>query len=274
MSDEIEEGSLIEPTEIMTTDDVVTGEDSIVAQAKEMGWRPKEEFTGSEHDWKGPGAFIKDAELFASLRKQAKEIESLQTTLQDVKVFMSKSEEVGYQKAIADVKARRKEALDTFDVEALEQADNEYIELQQELINRAPTATVETQNKSQDELEFETRHKDWYNDNTPSNASMKREAILLSSHLAATQPELTAQEHIKVLETKIRKLYPEKFKNTNRTAPSPVDTGGKSVTANTDEVDVGTISPQMLDTAKRFVKQGVFKSVSEYLTYAKKSGVI
>lgn len=265
----------IENTESVDNDQTVetvveTQHDEIEAKALEMGWRPKSEFKGDEKDWKGAGAFVKDAELFSALRHQSTKISELEATLADVKNFMSKSEEAGYKRAIAELNNQRKEAMDSFDMERLEKVDRDYIDLQTQMNSRS--TVPEAPRKTQAEAEFEVRNQHWYNDNTPENSNLKKEAIIVSQGIAQTQPHLTPEEHIRELEGKMKRLYPEKFKNTNRTAPSPVDSGKR--TSNKVDVDITGIPPELLASAKRFVAQGVYSSVEEYIKEAKLIGVI
>lgn len=245
-------------------------EQEIVSKAIEMGWKPLEQFEGPALNWKGAGAFVKDAELFAALKSQSGKISELNAALNDIKGFISKSEEAGYRRALEEVERQRHEAAQMFDIDALNKANDEYLKIQNQMANYQATHVTPVQ-KSADEAAFEARNIDWYNDLTPDNSRMKNEAILLSQALAQTQPNLTPAEHISVLESKIKKLYPERFVNSRKSEPSAVESNSpKSKNANQN----AHLSPEILATANRYVKLGVFPSVDAYVTEAKRLGVI
>jgi hypothetical protein len=248
----------------------------IELQAMEMGWRPKTEFTGNDEDWKGAGAFIKDAELFSSLKKQDNQLKELRSVVEELRSHLTKADQAGYTRAIKELEAQRKTAMENFDIDALTKADDAYIALQKELANKTPTVVEPVQTfvpKSQEELDFEVRNGSWYNDNTPINSLMKQEAIALSKAIFAANPTLPNDKLLAELEKSMQRLHPDAFKNTKRVEPATVDAGGPTKKASSD-TNLADIDPDLKAIAQSFVKQGIYKSVKDYIDEVKKSGAI
>ena len=242
-------------------------------KALEMGWKPLKEFHGTKEDWKGPGAFVKDAELFGALKRQGNMIKDLKATLEDLKFQLAKCEEKGYNQALKDLEGKQKEAVESLDQEALKQANDEYLKLKEQMqISVNETGKSAAPSKSQEELEFETRNKDWYNEDTPENKEMKDIALSISNAILKQDPYLDIGEHIKRIENKVKLMYPNRFKNSKRTEPATVDSGGTKKVSST--LNKNTVDENVLRTAERFVKIGIFKSIDEYLKDAKDKGII
>lgn len=248
---------------------------SVEERARTMGWKPLEEYEGPKENWKGPGAFIKDSELFGALKRQDSTIKELKATLDDLKHHISKSEEKGYKQALKDLESQQRTAIENFDTELLQKTNDEYLELKAQMEKTAAHTYVAPvpAPKDKEELAFEQRNADWYNDNTSENKEMKDEALAISTALARNRPELSVAEHIQLVEQKIKRMYPDRFKNKKRDEPTIVDssTVGKS---NASYINRKNLDPRVLIAAERFVKHGVYKSIDEYLKDAKDKGVI
>lgn len=272
-----EEVSAVTETELDNTiqesNDEVTQEDTIEDKAREMGWKPLEEFDGPKENWKGPGAYVKDSELFASLNAQGKKLKDLELVINDLKGFMTKSEEIGYKRAEAELKAKREHAINTYDKELLEKVDDSLIELKTQQAAKVIQASSNQPAKHEDVLKFERDNRDWYNLDTPENMVMKQKADLLSAALLQADPKLSAEEHLSLVKADIRKLYPERFVNPRKSEPSAVGTSNGSKTS--AGIDTRSLSPDVLASIKRCVGIGrVFPDMETAIKKYKEYGVI
>lgn len=95
------------------------------ALAKKEGWRSKEEL-GDDFDaarYVGAEEFLKRKPLFETIKQQSKAIKRLEKTVDSVVSFSQKNAELAAKKAIADLNAQKKEAIEKGDVDSVTEID-------------------------------------------------------------------------------------------------------------------------------------------------------
>jgi hypothetical protein len=226
-------------------------------EAREQGWVPKEEYEGDENKWIDAGEFVRRKPLFEKINKQSKKLKELeQATDRLIKInIKTKAEE--FQRALATLKAQKKEAFTEGDPDRIIDIDDR-IELVKEQ-QQAYLAEAAQEQISHDEVvhpEFEA----WTNRNTwyTSNNRMKAYADQIGRELAGTGK--TPLEVLKEVEKQVREEFPQRFKNANREKPGAVESAspkGSRVTGYTPTATERAI-------AEKFVKMGALDSVEDY----------
>jgi hypothetical protein len=183
---------------------------------------------------------------------------------------MTKAEEASYQKALDDIEQAQKAAIESMDEDAINRAVEEKIRLKEELLRQqqhvVQQPTVETAI-----IDFEQRNASWYNDLNEDNITMRDFAITTQAGIIRQNPNISTEESLKLTEERVKKAFPSKFKNENRSAPPAVSTGSQS-TKKSKRSNDADISPEVRVLAEGFVKAGLYKDVSEYVKALKKGG--
>lgn len=243
MTEEVENNNVPQPSQVEL-------------DAREQGWVPKDEFKGDEHKWVDAGEFIRRGELFAKIESQNKKLKSMEDTLHQFKQHHDKVQENAYKKALADLKAKKKEALVEGDADLVIEVDERIAEVKQE--QAAAQAAAQRQPAQQEEHPEFTNFKvknSWYESSVP----MRAWADARGTELA--RQGKSPSEVLRTVEREVREEFPNRFENPNRSKPAGVEAttrGGKQAEAAYSPND----TERML--AKKFVRDGLYKSESEY----------
>lgn len=246
-----------------------TGTSEIEARAMEMGWRPKEEFSGNEEDFIDAKEFVRRKPLFDKIEHQGKQIKLVTRALDSLKQHYTKVEEVAVQKALAQLKEARKDALANGDGERFEAVDEQikYTEQQLRQIEQTKnTPVVEDNEPHPDFVSFKNRNK-WYQ----SDAELTSFADRLGVGLAAAG--MSADEVLKEIEQQVKTRFPSKFRNPNKdNAPDTENSRGASKSTKEDFV----LSDMERKVMNDLVRTGVTtkeKYIQELKDYEKSKGI-
>lgn len=91
--------------------------------ARSKGWKPKEEYEGLPEAWVGAEEFIKREPLFERIKQSTKEVKELKKTVESMANYHKRAVETAVAKTISDLKAQKKEAIQTGDVDKVEEID-------------------------------------------------------------------------------------------------------------------------------------------------------
>lgn len=241
-----------------TADDSAGATSPFIDKAKSAGWRPKEEYEGDPEAWVDAEEFVKRAPLYEKNRKLKKELSDIKTVLHEVKGHISKVSEAAYRKAVADLEAKRDEAIDNGDRGAVREIDKqikeaEAIKTTADEVHPAIKAWEDENGKwfyaDPDITDFGLAHADLY---------LKRNKGDFAGAMES-------------MEKAIKKAFPEKFENTRRKEPAPVETGGK--TSQTKTFGISDLSDEQRKVMNGFVRQGIM-SQDEYIKELASSGLI
>ena len=192
----------------------------IEQEAMAQGWRPKEEFEGDPDRFIDAGEFIRRGELFSKIDHQNKELKQLKSAMDQFRQHHAAVEQKAYERAVADLKRQRKEALAEGDVEQYDQLDTAIDNLKEQREEQiARQAAAERQQATQPHPDFQA----WQNKNTwySTDPVMTGAADVYGRELA--KQGLGPMEVLKKVEAKIREEFPHKFTNPNRSKPSAVE---------------------------------------------------
>lgn len=194
-------------------------------KAMEQGWRPLDQWDGDPEDWRDAKSFIDRGELFGKIDVQRREIKELRTALQDLKVHNSRIAEVEYKRALATLKAEKREALADGNVDAVMEIE-EKIEAVKDAQREAATQPVTQPSEVNPMFQSWLTRNKWFEE----SRVMRAFANDLGKELASKG--LSPAEVLDQVEKEVKKEFAEKFHNPNRNKPGAVESstnkGGRS----------------------------------------------
>ncbi len=234
--------------------------DPVETSARNLGWRPKEEFTGDVKNWYPADEFMRRGDLLAEISKRGHENKQLRESVEMLARKFESQEKQAYADAVAKLRQERDLAIDVgdrsrvYDIETKLATINKPVELPP--VNSAP----------EEVQAFVTRNAAWFNDATPQNSGYKAEAIAYDNQLPADMPvteRLAKVEHYMMQKLNVH----SKDAVQGQSAESkPVKSSGKK---NFDH-----LSSSQKTICDRFIKMGVFKTRQEYVNELDKQGDI
>ena len=96
----------------------------IEQRALDMGWRPREEFQGSDDDFIDAKEFVRRKPLFDKIEHSSKEIKELRKAFNALTEHYTKVKETEYNRALSSLKAARREAMTNGDGERFDVLDD------------------------------------------------------------------------------------------------------------------------------------------------------
>ena len=207
-----------------TSDNTTPEVPEIEKRALEMGWRPREEFNGSDDDFIDAKEFVRRKPLFDKIEHSSKEIKELRKAFTALTEHYTKVKENEYNRALQSLKAARKEALSNGDGDRFDVIDEEIKRVEQE------AADVKQVQEVPKEPELHPTFVSWQNRNPWYNTErhMRVFADDYGRNLAAQG--MAPEQVLAAVETAVKKEFPTKFRNANKDSAPDVDTGSPSGT--------------------------------------------
>lgn len=255
MTDEAEEiggGEAIEPT--------------VEDRARDMGWRPKDEFKGDDTKWVDAETFVKRGEeILPILRATAKkdrealeaakaEIAEMKKTFSEFKRYHSATEQRALEKARKELEREMAEAVEAKDHQAVREIANEMASLSKDVRTDDDGNDMGSPQMVAFKEEWE-RENPWIN----TDPDLKAYAFGICQDMAAkgVKPKDQLIEAAK----KVRQAFPHKFENDRRKAPAAVEGQTPPRKAGKGRSD---LPPEARQTMDRWVKQGLITE-AQYL---------
>lgn len=260
--------------------------EGVEKEARMFGWVPREEFRGSDEEWVDADVFVKRGKeinpilrknneiLMKKLDEKAKEIDSIKASVEEFKKFQKESferKQAEYEVQIADLKARKREAIAEGNGDLVVDIDDQIDEIKE----AQRTAKEESKQKAE-ETQAQAKTADipedpalqswlgrnqWFGEDT----EMTDVANGLGASVRRQFPHLSGQQFLDKLDEKIAEYFPHKVLG-NKARGSAVDSTGNvrgDVKGNKKSYD------NLPDDAKaacdRFIKNGWIKSKQEYV---------
>lgn len=248
----------------------------VEARAREMGWKSKEEWEardGEGPDWTDAPTFIErqdkrravaNEEFKAeneSLRKRMATAEAenveIKQTIEDFKGWQTKAEERLYKKALKDLQAEQRTAVESGDTAAFDTASKEI----GELVDDAKKPAEQKQVNPDDIPAYKDWHakNGWYLDDVEATAYADSisSAVGRKGRFNTTEPA-----YYDAITEEVKKKFPDKFENPNRKRATGVEeTGGTKGKKGKGAAD---LPAEVRATGMRFVKQKLFKNIDDY----------
>lgn len=234
----------------------------IEIEAMDMGWRPKEEWSGDENDFIDARSFVRNKSLFDKIEHLSKRVKDQDKTIGMLKEHHSKVEEATRAQVISELKKAKKTAYEEGDVDKAIEIDDEIAK------QRSIEAYERSQANKKQELHPEfvawVEKNSWY----AVDRSLRSEADALGMAYKQTNPDKSPDEVLSHVTRQIKKLYPEKFQNPNRQAPNLVE-GASGQRTPSKKTDAFALTEDEERVCKTFVRNGVM-SREDYIKEIKK----
>lgn len=245
-------GAEAENTEVVEAEATATPQDAFEAVAREGGWLPKEEFAGRPDAWLEPKDFVLNAakilpHLTRDLREARGEIKEMKRDFKAFGKFHTEAVQREHARALREIEERLDQAHASNDLQGVHDAADDLAELK--AAAAAQPAKSEEQAKSDAVFEEWAEKNKWYG----SDEEMTREANIIGAGLFSAG--VTGEKQVAEVDRRIRKMFPERFKNPNRDQAAAVESGGtaprKTGKTRSD------LPPNARETMDRWVKQGL-----------------
>lgn len=241
------------PEKEVTSSEVVQ-EVSIDDRARDMGWKPKEEFKGDPNDWRSAETFVAMDPLFKRIEEEKRARKAVESKLshmeqkqQDIQKFMQTVRESEYKNALAALKAEKKAALSDGEHDRVVEIDERIADVreQQKLdtVSR-PERIVPDQSEINAEIEAFVERNKWYNADEDMQVWANAKAVALSKR------GIHGVTAIREIEKQVKEVFPQKFRNSNRDKPSSVE--GPSAAGTTKSA-----SHSLPDDVKQIMKRTI-----------------
>ena len=178
--------------------------------AREKGWKPKEEYEGEQDGWIGAEEFIKRQPLFDKIKMQSKKLKELERTVEAMAKHYQTNIQQAKERAILELKAQRKEAIEVGDTVAVEQFDQKI-----DHVKAMPDPDIQPKGLAPEIEKFVDDNKAWFN----KDEEMTSFAVAYNENYLRKHPgdlEKSLEETLKA----VKKGFPEKFANPRKTTRS------------------------------------------------------
>lgn len=236
----------------------------IEQRAMEMGWRPRDEFNGTDDDFIDAKEFVRRKPLFDKIEHTTKEVKQLRRTLDALKTHYTKVQETEFKRALDRLKVARQEAISNGDGATFDAIDTEIKRVEKEVdtIEQVKNEPAEVETVTDPRFVSWTNRNPWYN----SVSYMRKFADEVGVRLA--QQGMEPIEVLKEVEKAVRKEFPNKFTNPNKANAPAVENGRSSASAG--KADSIELTPQEKKIMNQLVSTGVLTK-EEYLADLKKA---
>ena len=264
MSEEIQQAaSVVEPvvnqTE-STEQTQATSSDPYEAQAREQGWKPKEEYEGDETKWRPAKEFVERGELFGKIDHMGKELKETRKALKMLQEHHSKVRETEYNKALQELKTLQKKHLEEGNSDGYLETTELLTDLKAE--QKAREVVGQNTPPAPDPRFISwTQENKWYG----SNTEMREFADTVGMGFANRNPGIDPEDVLAYVTKEVKARFKDSFVNPNRSKPSSVE-GASAPAANKSSFELSDDERRTMNT---FVRAGVM-SKDEYIAEVKK----
>ena len=239
---------------------VETKVDPYEDQAREQGWRPKEEFEGDISKWKEPKEFVERGELFQKIDGLGKELKETRKALKMLQEHHTKVKETEYKRAVDELKALQKRHLEEGNSDGYLEASELLTDLKAE--QKAREAVQQTQTVQPDE-----RFTSWVSANPwyTKDPDMREYADVVGLGYANKHPGIDPEDVLKYVSVQVKSFFKDKFKNPNRERPSAVEGNSTPTASNKSSFELTDDERRVMNT---FVRQNILTK-DEYISQVK-----
>jgi hypothetical protein len=231
-------------------------------EARDQGWRPKEEWTGKPDNWKDAKTWVEfgDTNKRLSTIEQRIEKEVSDRVGKMEKMFSAQAArlQATHDREMASLKAERKAAIKDGDVALVERYDAEIDKRE----NQAPLTDDPKAERDKAEKAFADANP-WYGPNRKMTAFAKG----YSQDLASGNPDMSMADNIKAVLTAVHEEFPEYFdKKPAANGHAAVDGGSDSPGGPAPKKDslFAKLPPEAKAQCAKDVKAGIYPNNEEW----------
>lgn len=234
-------------------------------RAMAAGWRPKEEWDGDPKKWVPADEFNRRGELFGKIDSLSHDLRETKKVLRMLQDHHAKVSEVEYNRALATLKEQKRRAMIEGDTDAIVDIDDRIIDMKAARKANEEAPQQDRQQTVDPRFVAWTERNNWYN----QDQELRSFADEVGLAHARANPDKSPEDVLKYVEQRVRRVYPDKFTNPNRSRPSPVagreaQGGGKGRVK--DDFELSADERKVMNS---LVKEGVLTQ-EEYIADIKK----
>lgn len=245
--------------------------EAIVEKARAKGWTPLETWRGDPEDWVDAREFLGREKLFSKIHTLQKELVNIknatQKDFQEIGKYFAQMREVEYKRALNDLRAQRREAMQEGDLEKADQLEAQMDEIkEQRLEAKAPEPTATA---AADPMFEAWRVENQWFDN---DAELRQEAIGIGVGYANANKNASQQQVLEYVTKTIKKFNPDKFGTTARqvddegeSSLNPVETPTRRSSGSTTrrgKLSVNDLNDVQRSVMKTLINRGVLKEAA------------
>lgn len=248
-------------------------------RARQHGWVPKSEWEGDVDEWVPAKVFNLKGELFGRIAKDKSKITELETAVTGLVEQVKKAHDAGYARALDELKAKKRDALDEGDTSAVLEIDDQIDSLKEEHKKTKEEMAAKVSPKTQSNPEFDMWHVDneWYLTDQSTTAYANELVMEMNRNAQVSGTQLNYSKMLNEISRKVRQKFPEKFGGMRKaTKQEPVDSGSernaervnksttkfKDVEAGLTEQELSIMKTVMKSTG--MTKEKYLEQVSQY----------
>lgn len=242
-----------------------TNERDYVAEARELGWRPLEEFSGNKDHWVDAQAFIERGEtmmplLKATNAKLKREIEQLKKDFKRATSHFEGVEKRAYDKALADLEEKHKNAVEAGDLKAATDAVKEIRDLKPVAADERDPAELKAQ--AEEALDAFRDENPWYDKANLAGATETEQLgriywdRMVDKHMAKTK-EMAPAEFFEYITELTKEKYPALFTKAPRQKPGSAVEGVTAGRPRGTSKSWDNLPPQAKNQFQRFIDRGL-----------------
>ena len=235
--------------------------DSYEEQARQQGWKPKEEYEGDPDKWRPAKEFVERGELFGKIDSMGKELKETRKALKMLQEHHSKVRETEYNNALKELKALQKKHLEEGNSDGYLEAT----ELLTDLKAEQKAREVITKNTP---AQPDPRFVAWANENKwyQQDQEMKQYADVVGLGYAQANPGLDPEEVLEYVTAQVKSRFKDKFVNPNRSKPNSVEGASTPASNKSSAIELSDEERKVMNT---FIRQNIMTK-EEYLAEIKK----
>ena len=270
MSEELE--IVVEtPTEVDATPEQTIPEatpqpDVYEEQAREQGWRPKEEWDGDPEKWRPAKEFVERGELFGKIDTMGRELKETKKALRMLQEHHTKVKETEYKRAVDELKALQKKHLEEGNSDGYLETTELLTDLKAE--QKAREVAKETSPPPPDPRFLSWVDKNqWY----ARDGKMREYADTIGMAYAQRHPGTDPEEVLEFVTQEVKERFRDKFQNPNRTKPSAVEGSNGTPPAKKAQLVLTEEERQVMNT---FVRNNIMTKEEYMKELARSKGVV
>ena len=219
-------------------------------QAREQGWRPKEEYEGDPEKWRPAKEFVERGELFNKIDHMGKELKETRKALKMLQEHHSKVKETEYNNALKELKALQKKHLEEGNSDGYLEATELLTDLKADQPNQPDPRFIAW-----------TQENKWYQ----TNVEMREYADTVGMGYASRNPGIDPEEVLQYVTKEVKARFKDRFVNPNRSKPNSVE-GASAPAATKSSFELTDDERRVMNT---FIRTGVMTK-EEYIAEIKK----
>jgi hypothetical protein len=242
--------------------------EDIEREARSQGWVDESEFRGNPDHWMDAETYVKRAqELNPILKKNnealnyrvsslSSELAETKRTMAEFKAYHEGVEKRAYERALAELKSQKKEAVASGDGEKVVELDDRIAELRDRRPQEPEPPKVKSDPMQDPAFRGWIDANPWY----MNSKAMAGAANQIAYDLRQERPDLGFADFLTEVTRRVREEFPEKFSNQRRSAPAAVEGAGAKVldmAARRRERRFEDLPKEAQEACARFEKNGM-----------------